>query len=31
MSGKVGLQVAKIIDDLVELGAVPKKPTRRAA
>jgi chromosome partitioning protein len=31
LSGKVGIQTGKIIDELVKLGAVPAKPTRRAA
>jgi chromosome partitioning protein len=31
MNGKVGLQTSKIIDELIDLGAVPKKPARKAA
>jgi chromosome partitioning protein len=31
MNGKVGLQTTKIIDELIDLGAVPKKPARKAA
>ncbi len=31
VSGKVAVQTGKIIDELVELGAVPKKPARKAA
>jgi chromosome partitioning protein len=31
MNGKVGLQTGKIIDELIDLGAVPKKPARKAA
>ncbi len=31
LSGKVSLQTGKIIDELVELGALPARPTRKAA
>src|SRR4051812_45590200 len=31
MNGKVGLQTTKIIDELIDLGTVPKKPARKAA
>jgi chromosome partitioning protein len=31
LSGKVAMQTGKIIDELIELGAVPAQPTRRAA
>lgn len=31
MSGKLGMQAGKVVDELIELGAVPAKPARRAA
>jgi chromosome partitioning protein len=31
LSGKVGLQTGKMVDELMKLGAIPTKPTRRAA
>lgn len=31
MGGKLGMQTSKVVDELIELGAIPAKPAKRAA
>ena len=31
ISGKLGLQIGRVVDELIRLGAIPAKPARKAA